>query len=106
MPQEPEAEVSVAEEPEAGESTPLTLVREDVEWREIDGEITLLDLRASEYIGLNRTGSLLWLELAGGATRDHLVGLLVGRFGVTAERASADVDAYLQDLAGRGFLRS
>jgi hypothetical protein len=102
----------VAEQPEAAEegraadSTPLTLVREGVEWREIEGEITLLDLRTSEYIALNRTGSLLWLSLAEGATRDHLVGLLVGRFGITPERASADVDAFLHDLAGRGFLRS
>jgi hypothetical protein len=97
---------AVAEEPEPGQSAPLTLVKDRVEWREIDGEITLLDLQASQYVALNRSGSLLWLSLAGGATRDHLVGLLVGRFGITAERASADVDLFLRDLAGRGFLQA
>ena len=96
----------MAEQPEAADSAPLTLIREHVEWREIEGEITLLDMRASEYIALNRTGSLLWLALAEGATRDHLVGLLVGRFGITAERASADVDAFLHDLIERGFVQS
>ena len=96
----------MAKQPKAVGTLPLTLVREDVEWREIEGEITLLDMRTSEYIALNRTGSLLWLSLAEGATRDHLVGVLVGRFGITAERASADVDAFLHDLAGRGFLQS
>jgi coenzyme PQQ synthesis protein D (PqqD) len=96
----------VAEEPEPGLGASLALVREDVEWREIDGEITLLDMRASEYLALNRAGSLLWLSLAEGATRDHLVGVLVGRFGITTEQASVDVDAFLEHLAGRGFLRS
>lgn len=96
----------MADEDEAAESAPLILVREHVEWREIEGEITLLDMRASEYIALNRTGSLLWRSLAEGARRDHLVGLLVGRFGITPERASADVDAFLQDLTERGFLRT
>jgi coenzyme PQQ synthesis protein D (PqqD) len=96
----------VTEGPEPGQGATLALVREGVEWREIDGEITLLDMRASEYIALNRAGSLLWTSLAEGATRDHLVGMLVGRFGITAEQASTDVDAFLQDLAGRGFLQS
>lgn len=79
--------------------------REGIEWREIDGEILLHDVRTSQCVSLNETGSLLWLSMAEGATRDHLVGLLVGRFRITGERASADVDAFLQDLAWRGFLR-
>lgn len=79
--------------------------REGIEWREIDGEILLHDVRTSQCVSLNETGSLLWLSMAEGATRDHLVGLLVGRFRITGEQASADVDAFLQDLAWRGFLR-
>ena len=80
--------------------------RDGIEWRETDGEITLRDARTSQCVALNQTGSLLWLSLAEGATRDHLVGLLVGRFGITSERAFTDVDAFLQDLAWRGFLQS
>src|SRR5437867_11917126 len=78
--------------------------RDGIEWRETDGEITLRDARTSQYVALYQTLSLLWLSLADGATRDHVVGLLVGRAGITSERAFTDVDAFLQDLAWRGLL--
>ena len=87
-------------------SNAVAPVGESIEWREIDGEIVLLDRRVSECIALNHAGSLLWPPIAEGTTRDCLVGMLVGRFGITTEQASADVDAFLADLTRRGFLRS
>ena len=86
-------------------SSAVTLVGESIEWRETDGEVTLLDTRVSECVALNQAGSLLWPSIAEGASRDHLAGMLVGRFGISTEQASADVEAFLVDLTHRGFLQ-
>ncbi len=75
-----------------------------VEWREVDGEVVVLDLARSKYLAVNESGSALWALLAAGATRDALVARLRDGFGLAPERAAADVDAFLADLAGRGLL--
>ena len=44
-----------------------------VEWREIDGEVVVLDTEASKYLAGNRTAAALWSKLAAGATRPYRV---------------------------------
>jgi len=71
----------------------------DLTWREVDQQVVVLDLRASTFLELNRTGSLLWNALAEEAvTARDLAQLLVGRYGITAEQADADVAAFVVAL--------
>ncbi|QTE29424.1 PqqD family protein [Pengzhenrongella sicca] len=81
------------------------VVGDRVAWRQTDDEAVVLDLEDSVYYGLNPTGVLLWKRLAAGATRRDLVGMLVAS-GAPAERASADVDAFLTELGSYGLLTS
>jgi hypothetical protein len=73
-------------------------------WREIDEELVAVDIAASTYLSANQTGALLWQMLARGTTRVDLVRELVDRFGISAERAGTDVDAFVQDLRKRELL--
>jgi Coenzyme PQQ synthesis protein D (PqqD) len=82
----------------------LRLRTQDLSWRDLDGEVVALDGEGSVYISTNRTGAALWRMLAGGSTREQLVGELVGSFDITRERAEADVDAFLGELRGKGLL--
>lgn len=82
----------------------IRLRQDDVEWREIEGEVVVLDLRRSTYLAVNRIGALLWPRLASGATRDALVEKLVDDFGVQRSRAEPDVDAFLQELREQELL--
>ena len=75
-----------------------------VEWREIDGEVVVLDPEASKYLAGNRTAAALWSKLAAGATREELVAELLHRFDVDRETAARDVDAFIRDLGERGLL--
>jgi hypothetical protein len=77
---------------------------EAVASQEIDGETVLLDLKSSEYLGVNESGTLLWQALLVGTTRRDLVALLCERFGIQQEQADADVDAFLADCDDRGLL--
>lgn len=84
--------------------TTLRLRQGELAWREIDGELVAVDLPASTYLGGNPSAVVLWRLLAEGTTREQLVEALVTTFGVDAERAEADVDAFLEQLSARSLL--
>jgi hypothetical protein len=72
----------------------------------LEGEAVILDLHRGTYFSLNRTASILWAALTGGATHDELVGALVGSDVQPAERqrVSQDVDTFLEMLRTEGML--
>jgi coenzyme PQQ synthesis protein D (PqqD) len=85
-------------------SDPVRLRPDDVEWREVEGEVVVLDLRDSTYFAVNETGAAIWPELARGTTREQLVARLVDRFAVDEATASKDLEAFLSALGERGLL--
>jgi Coenzyme PQQ synthesis protein D (PqqD) len=82
----------------------LRLNETAVSWREVDGEIIALQHSSSEYLSTNGTGALLWKSLAAGASREHLIGLIIREYGVDKGRATADTDAFLDALCTQGLL--
>ena len=82
----------------------LRLNTDAVSWREVDGEVIALRHVSSEYLSTNGTGTTVWKALAAGASRGELVELLVAEFGIEADRAAADVDAFVDALSSRGLL--
>lgn len=82
----------------------LRLRASRLQWLDSDGEIVALDEESLLYLSANESGTLLWRALADGTTRDDLVALLTGRFGIEVATAAADVDRFLDDLARRGLL--
>jgi hypothetical protein len=84
--------------------TLLRLNQTAVSWREVDGEIIALQHAESAYLATNGTGTLLWKSLAEGTSRDELIGLIVGEFGIDRVRAAADTDAFLDALRAQGLL--
>jgi hypothetical protein len=84
----------------------LRLRTHDLEWREIDSDIVVLDGRDATYLTLNGSGALLWRKLAGSATRDELVGALLEAYEVEESTAAADTDAFLTSLSEQGLLAS
>ena len=82
----------------------LQLRSDRLEWREVDGEVVVLDTEASVYIAINQAGSAIWPNLAAGATRDDLVARLREEFGIDENVASTDVDAFIAALRTQGLL--
>jgi hypothetical protein len=82
-------------------------IRTDVlEWREVEGEVVALDLRNNTYVAINRTGAAIWPALVSGADREELVRRITETFDVPEERAAADLDAFLAELAEHDLLES
>lgn len=84
----------------------LRLRQHGLEWRQVDDEVVALDLDTARYLATNRTGALLWDQLAAGTTREALVALLVATWDLDEARAAADVEAFLAMLTDRGLLES
>src|SRR5437764_15227192 len=82
----------------------LTLRTDDLAWRLAEGEVVALDLATEIYLATNASGTLLWNRLRSGATRAELVDSLLERYPVTVEQAQHDVEAFVEQLAGRGLL--
>ena len=85
-------------------SAEIRLRAEKLPWLETEGEVIALDETASLYLSANRSGSLLWQELAAGTTRARLTEVIVETFGIDVETAAKDVDRFLAELAERGLL--
>jgi hypothetical protein len=77
---------------------------DDLTWREIDGDLVVLDLRSSTYLTANASGTVLMRHLAEGRTPDQLVEALVERFGIAQSQATQDVESFLYELGQHGLL--
>jgi hypothetical protein len=82
----------------------LKLRTEDLEFREIEGEVVALDLKTSSYIGINQTGGTLWPLLQEGTDEGTLVRRLIEEFDVPEPVAQRDVKAFIEGLRERGLL--
>ena len=82
----------------------LKLRSADLHWREIDDEIIALEGRGSNYVAANGAGTLLWRALAEGTTRDALADVLVAAYRIDRDRARADADRFVAEVAAQGLL--
>ena len=71
----------------------------------LDGYTTVLAPATGNHITLNQTGSAVWHCLIAGQTADQIVAYLVAHYIITPAQAQKDVDAFLQELAARGYLQ-
>lgn len=83
----------------------LDLAQERLIWREVDGQVIVLDKRTWSYLSINDSGALLWREIAGGATRGELVARLHETYGLDGQTAARDVDAFISTLRAHRLLR-
>lgn len=86
--------------------TPTTRVlrARDTAWRRVEDEVAIISMDVNRIRLLNRVGSFLW-ERCDNATVGELVDALCARYDVDADTARRDVDAFIEDLHGRGLLR-
>lgn len=82
----------------------MKLRSDDITWREIDGDLVILDLRTSTYLTTNASGALLMRELTEERSNEDLVDALMREFDLEQARAQSDVDSFLEALRGGGLL--
>jgi len=71
---------------------------EDVVYRELEGEMVLLNLRTGVYFGLDPVGTRVWQLLQEGCTVAQVCERLADEYDVTAALAGQDVRAFVTAL--------
>jgi hypothetical protein len=88
----------------ADESPGVRIRAKAAAWRQVDDETVVLQLETSTYLGVNRTGTILWPAMVEGTSRDQLIERLIAECGIERERAETDVDAFVAACQSRGLL--
>jgi hypothetical protein len=82
----------------------MRIKTEGVSWQEIDGELVILDLNRSVYLTTNAAGAELAKLLLKECTAEELANALVAKYEIPREQASADVQAFVAELADKKLL--
>lgn len=82
----------------------MRLRASDVTWREIDGDLVILDLRSSTYFTANASASVLMKALVEGRTDAELQKSLIDEYGITPEQAQTDIQSFVHGLSQAGLL--
>jgi hypothetical protein len=77
---------------------------DDITWREIDGDLVILDLRTSTYLTANASGTVLMRELTEERTLQQLVQALADAFDLPETRAQQDAQTFVGELDEHGLL--
>lgn len=84
----------------------LTLKRASLSWREVDGEVIVLDKRSWTYMGINGSGATLWKALEQDATPSELEACLRTEFELDEDIARRDVETFLKMLESHDLLET
>lgn len=82
----------------------MQLRQDGLAWHVAGDDVVVLDLDGSVYLKLNNSGRVLWERLSEPSDEAELQQALIERYGIDAERAAADVAAFLSDMRRRGLL--
>jgi hypothetical protein len=77
---------------------------DELDWRQIDDEVVILDGRGANYLAINGTGARLWPALVEGATVEQLADLLVEAYEIDRARATADANQFVAALSEQGLM--
>ena len=77
---------------------------EGISWRDIKGELIVLQLASGEYFSFNEIGRLTWLFLAEHKTIAQVVEAVTAEYDVSLAQAEADVVAFVQGLLSNKLL--
>lgn len=72
---------------------------------EVDGGAALLDLRSSQYYGLNPVGAYVWSQIQEPKTLDALAESVADAFDVEVSSCRGDIARLLGDFHGAGLIR-
>ena len=73
-------------------------IRKDVVFRELEGEMVLLNLATGVYFGLDAVGTRIWALIDGRRSAADIVETLTGEYDVDGETCAADLAHLLETL--------
>ncbi len=79
-------------------------IPDNYSWRDVKGELIVLDLDSGEYFTFNEIGRTLWLALSEGKDIQETVKAILKDYDTKEEEVLGDIKTYLQGLVDEGLL--
>ena len=73
-------------------------------YRDVSGEVVLLNLQSGVYYGLDPVGSRMWQLLMEQRPLDDVCSVMLEEYDVTADVLRADLSKLVDELATRGLV--
>jgi hypothetical protein len=70
-----------------------------------DGAV-LMNIKGGDMVTLNPIGSIIWQQLSDGCSSEQIAAHLASEFGISQEKASADVNEFLERLEAQQLIES
>jgi hypothetical protein len=81
-------------------------ISDDVVWRDLGGEVVILDLATQHYFGLTGAGNEMWQLIAEHGSSDKIIDDLVARYDdVDPGKLQGDFEKLVRELADKGMVR-
>ena len=78
----------------------------DVVWRELEGEVIILNLATGCYYGLEGSANDMWRLLLQHGTTDKVIEILADDYEVERDRVTRDVDDLVRRLCDKSILKT
>jgi hypothetical protein len=83
----------------------VEILDQDVVWRDLEGEVVILNLATATYFGLEGVGNDIWRYLAEHRSTDNLVETLCGAYDVAPNELQRDLDRFIGELSEKGLIK-
>jgi hypothetical protein len=83
---------------------PQIAINPSVIYRELSGEVVLLNLQSGVYYGLDAVGSRVWQLLLESRGIDDVCATLLDEYDVSADTLRADVERLVGELTDKGLV--
>ena len=81
-------------------------IRKDVVFRDLEGELVLLNLHTGVYFGLDPIGTAVWRLIDGARSPSEIVTTMTAEYDVDAETCRVDLDQFLEALRANDLIES
>ena len=83
---------------------PRVEIGPSVIYRDVSGEVVLLNLQSGVYYGLDPVGSRMWQLLMEQRPLDDVCSVMLEEYDVTADVLRADLSKLVDELASKGLV--
>ena len=83
---------------------PRVEIGPSVIYRDVSGEVVLLNLQSGVYYGLDPVGSRMWQLLMERRPLDDVCSVMLEEYDVTADVLRADLSKLVDELASKGLV--
>ena len=74
-------------------------------WKDIRGELIIINMDSGEYHSFNEMGRFIWLEIIKKKGVDEIIKQVIKHYDVDFKKANSDARKFFNNMLQRGLLR-